>query len=206
MRKLFEECKPELKLKHKVTEVDYSGSEVKVTTEKGVFKGKYIINALPLGILQQEKVTFLPELPAIVKSKLRGMGNGVANKLLISCETPFWGKRKGWINFITKSKDNPYPVGYVLPYKDRHILCVFVSGSYSLELSKMSDEEAIKHFCEFVRKFMKEEVKVRAFKLTRWQEDSHALGSYSYCSVGHDHESFSELMSRPVEGKVWFAG
>lgn len=67
MSKLFEKCKPELKLEHRVTEVDYSGSEVKVTTAKGIFKGKYVINALPLGILQQDKVVFRPELPPLLK-------------------------------------------------------------------------------------------------------------------------------------------
>jgi hypothetical protein len=38
----------------------------------------------------------------------------VANKLLVSFEKPFWGKRTGWLNFITKTQNNKYPVAVVV--------------------------------------------------------------------------------------------
>ena len=28
------------------------------------------------------------------------MGYGIANKIFVSFEEPFWGERLGWINFI----------------------------------------------------------------------------------------------------------
>lgn len=61
-------------------------------------------------------------------SAINAMGNGVADKLFVSFEKPFWGKRKGWLNFITKSSLNRYSVAMILPSKKQHIICVFVSG------------------------------------------------------------------------------
>ena len=56
MSSLFEQCKPELKLGHKVLKVDYSGEGVKVVTNKGTFSGKCVIASLPLGVLQARAV------------------------------------------------------------------------------------------------------------------------------------------------------
>ena len=101
-------------------------------TDHGVFRGEHVIVTLPLGVLQQNKVTFVPELPKDYRGQLENMGNGYANKLFVSFEKPFWGKKKGWLNFITKgAKSNPFPIAAILPAKNRNILCFFIAGSTS---------------------------------------------------------------------------
>lgn len=46
-----------------MTDIDYSGRNVKVTTTKGIFYAKYVISTLPLGILKAGDVNFKPSLP-----------------------------------------------------------------------------------------------------------------------------------------------
>ena len=96
----------------------------------------------------------------------------MVNKIYVSFEKPFWGNRKGYIKFVTKTKSNRYPVAYVMSEKNRHILCVFVSANSSLEISQWSDEKVKADFLQYLRKFqiVKEEIKIRDFRMTRWHQ------------------------------------
>lgn len=84
LKKLFESCKPELKLSHKVLKVDFNEDIVNVITDKGDFRGRRVIASFPLGVLQQKKVEFTPSLPVNYGEKIFKMGSGVANKIFIS--------------------------------------------------------------------------------------------------------------------------
>jgi len=55
-----------------------------------------------LGVLQQEKVKFNPSLPKEYVEAIKDMGNGVANKMFVSFEKPFWKENQKWLNFVTK--------------------------------------------------------------------------------------------------------
>ena len=84
MKHLFDKCKPELKLGHKVLNVDYSGEGVRVVTDKGTFSGKCVLASFPLGVLQSKSVSFIPDLPGIYRTTINNMGSGVANKIYAS--------------------------------------------------------------------------------------------------------------------------
>lgn len=136
------------------------------------------------------------------------MGNGIVNKIYVSFNKPFWGNRKGYINFVTKTKNCRYPCAFVMSEKNKHILCIFVSANPCLEISRMSDEEIKVDFQNFLRKFkiVKEEVKIREFRMTRWHEDEFSLGSYSFIRVGHNQERCSDSLRQPIDGKIWLVG
>ena len=73
------------------------------------------------------------------------MGNGVINKMFVSFTRPFWGKRKGYINFVTKkeNKYNKYPIAFIMEEKNRYILCFFVAANPCREISQWKDEDII---------------------------------------------------------------
>lgn len=135
--------------------IDYNGDIVNVITDKGDFRGRRVIASFPLGVLQQKKVEFTPSLPVNYGEKIFKMGSGVANKIFISFEKPFWGHKKGWLNFITKTKKNMYPIALILPEKTRYILCFFVSANNSIELSQWTDEKVQLDLLTFLEKFIK---------------------------------------------------
>ena len=135
------------------------------------------------------------------------IGNGVANKLFCSFKEPFWGKRKGWINFVLKGKKyNKYPVAFIYPEPKNHILVVFVSGRASIELGQWSDEQIYKDFDEFISLFLDDdEYDLEQVKLTRWHLDEHAFGSYSYYKVGTTKQRYQQLR-QPIQNRFWFIG
>ena len=83
---------------------------------------------------------FDPKLPESYQENLKNIGNGVVNKIYVSFDKPFWGNRKGYINFVTKTKTNRYPVAFIMSEKNRHILCFFVSANPCREISQWKDE------------------------------------------------------------------
>ena len=61
---LFLQCKADLKLNHKVISIDYSQPErMTIVTNQGTFHCKYLLCSLPLGVLKQGSVKFIPYLP-----------------------------------------------------------------------------------------------------------------------------------------------
>ena len=150
---LFDLCRPTLRLGEKVTKIDYFGEMVEITTDKQRYLCKKVIASLPIGILQAGKVNFAPELPQSYQEKLSNIGNGMINKIFVSFERPFWGNRKGYISFVRKTKTNRYPVAFILPEKNRHILCFFVSANACREIINWKDEDIIEDLKSFLKKF-----------------------------------------------------
>ncbi len=203
---LFERCRPKLLLSHRVESIDYVGDMIKVFVNNSVFFCRRVISSIPLGLMLGERVKFVPDLPVEYKAALKGIGNGVANKLFVSFERPFWGRRSGWLNFVTKNRNNKYPVAMILQEKSRNILCVFVSGGASMEIGEWTDKAIVDDFLQFLGRFIKDEIKIRAIKVTRWHLDDHSLGSYSYCRVGEDNKNHAGLLRKAIDNKLWLVG
>ena len=47
---------------------------------------------------------------------------------------------------------------------------------------------------------------IRDLRVTRWNEDPLARGSYSYQAVGTNPEELITTICAPLDDKVWFAG
>lgn len=74
-----------------VTNIDYSGSVVKITTAGGqIYYANKVINTIPLGVLKSGAVTFNPALPAAYQSAIANIGMGVFNKIIVTLNTTFW--------------------------------------------------------------------------------------------------------------------
>ncbi len=86
------------------------------------------------------------------------------------------------------------------------MLCVFISGSASVEVSDLSEEEILKDFVNFASKFhFKKKINAVSCYMTRWNKDPFSLGSYSYIKVGTTKEDIKTLKS-PINNRLWFIG
>ncbi len=74
-----------------VTNIDYSGSEVKITTSNNqVYYAKKVINTIPLGVLKSGSVTFTPALPTDYQTAISSIAMGVFNKVIVTLDGVFW--------------------------------------------------------------------------------------------------------------------
>lgn len=145
---------------------------------------------------------FLPPLPPAHQAAIGKMGNGVANKIIVSFARPFWDESKLWVNLVSKEQ-NRYPVALSM---GGHTLCFFVSGEASKRLSELSDAQIQQDLLAFLKGFRcKEEVEITAILVTRWHKDPHSLGSYSYLPVGATAADIRTLRT-PISERLWLIG
>ncbi len=133
-----------------VQEVDYDSQGVTVKTDNGNFYGKYMISTLPLNVLKNNNVKFVPDLPeskieAIHKAKM-----GVLDKTYFIFPKLFWTKDKDidWLNYIPPLNETGHWIAFLNLYKvnEQNMLLAFNYGDYANNtLEKMpGGEEAIK--------------------------------------------------------------
>jgi polyamine oxidase len=119
---------------------------------------------------------------------------------------PFWDKSKRWINFVSRDRSNRYPVAISMGEEGKHVLCFFVSGDASKELSELPDSTIRADLTKFLRNFSSgEEVVIEEMLVTRWHKDPHSLGSYSYIPIGASVEDLN-TMRKPIAERLWFVG
>jgi monoamine oxidase len=134
------------------------------------------------------------------------MGNGVANKIFATFSRPFWGEQLGWLNFVARTEPNRYPVALILPTSESHMIMIFVSANASREISSWPDEVVKADLETFLSDCVQQKVEVEALMMTRWHQDEHSRGSYSFRKVGQNQPICSKLLRRPIEGKLWLVG
>ena len=125
-------------LNHVVTKIDYSGDRVKIYAGNKVFVAEKAIVTLPLGVLRQNSVEFVPALSEQRKNATKTLGSGVFNKVFVSFETPFWDTTKKTLGFVKKNGKSRYLFARYIPDNGKHILSFFISGSDSIDQMKMT--------------------------------------------------------------------
>lgn len=207
-QKLYKGCEGKILYNTRVVSIDMSSNLIVLQTQNGqVFRTKRVISSIPLGILQRGLIKFIPNLPEPYQQAIMSIGNGFQNKLFVSFKHPFWGGRKGWINFVLKGKKhNKYPVAFIYPTPKNNILLIFVAGKASIELGQWSDQQLFHDVDEFLSLFLDDdEYEIDQVKMTKWHLDEHSFGSYSYYKVGTKKEHYKQLRI-PIQNRFWFVG
>ncbi|MEE8310878.1 MAG: NAD(P)/FAD-dependent oxidoreductase [Candidatus Binatia bacterium] len=145
------------------------------------------ICTLPLGVIQQRRVRFEPELPASKTSALEQLVMGPVTKVLLHFDHPIW---PDWLSLL------PCPQGPVTLYwpvffgslaERPPVLTAYATGPRALRLSTMSDEE-VAAMCtdDLERLFPGNPVRrlLRGFQRVDWAADELACGGYSFVRPG----------------------
>ncbi|KAF9114366.1 putative lysine-specific histone demethylase 1 [Mortierella sp. AM989] len=91
-------------LEHVVDKIEYSESEVKVSTNHGTFTADEVLVTLPLGVLKsQSSSLFSPVLPISKQHAINNLGFGTMFKIFLFFPTCFWPEDKHFINFLPSS-------------------------------------------------------------------------------------------------------
>lgn len=214
-------------LNRKVTKVDYSNSSLRSSKAKRVevslSDGTHIecdlcVVTIPLGVLQSNRITFIPTLPSTKLDAMSRVGMGVLNKVVMQFDRVFWDKHVDWISLdhvdpsanrvdqtvfqhhSTMSVMNCWSV-YRKP-----ILIFFLSGNLATRLEAQTDQEVRIQLVERLRARFGPSVRQPLdVVITRWGADEHSRGSYSYPGLGCRASDFDALAS-PVADSIYFAG
>jgi polyamine oxidase len=130
-----------VRLNTEVVSIDYGKEIIEVSTKNGVFYGRKVLCSLPLGILKNGSVQFQPPLPESKIKAIENMGVGVFNKVQVCFSAPFWDTSKQYLLLVVDDE----PFFRIRAFYDggRYILCAYVSGEASRQLSSLTDTQIV---------------------------------------------------------------
>ena len=130
---------------HKVSAISHDTSGVTITANGKSHQFDVVIVTLPLGVLKQGAVQFIPPLPQEKRKAISRLGMGTLDKVYLLYDRPFWDEDISWI--ITG--ENGLQQGYfnqwlnLYKYLGTPIILAFNGGTPALQLSSLSDNAII---------------------------------------------------------------
>ncbi len=198
---------PDVRLSHVVTEVQWSAEHgVRVVTADAAFTSTKVVVTVPVGVLQSGDIAFTPPLPEPVAGALTRFQMNAFEKVFLQFDQKFWGeglyalRRQGpaakwWHSRYDLTEAHGEPT-----------LLTFAAGPAALTTRNWSDDQIAQSVLTSLREIYGDAVpEPVGVRITRWQDDPFARGSYSFPAVSgkaDDHE----MLATPVAGVLHIAG
>jgi monoamine oxidase len=193
-------------LDHEVRLIDYTGEQVDVLTNHGSYYAYHVLVTVPLGVLQAGKIAFNPSLPRPKREAIRRMRMGVFNKIYLKFDRVFWDESFELLGYMgSADRDWPEIVNFQ-KILGQPVLMAITAGTAGALNETRSDEELVGELMGCLQKMYGAEIpRPIGFQVTRWGQDPHACGSYSYVPVGYK-QGLRRQLGHQVENKIFFAG
>ncbi|MCJ8209338.1 FAD-dependent oxidoreductase [Mucilaginibacter sp. RS28] len=194
-----------------VEQVGLSGPDVILTTQNGgQYKASKVILALPLGVLQNNGITFTPDVPEH-RHAWNLMGFGAIIKVLLVFKTRFWEQVEGadMSHMLFLFSEEKIPTWWTQVPDQSAVLTGWLGGPEAKKLKDTSEDALLKMALQSLgNMFNMGEQALQAQLLSahtiNWTADPYTLGSYAYETVnGHQHHA---VLNNGVDGKLYFAG
>ncbi|MGE3248292.1 MAG: flavin monoamine oxidase family protein, partial [Beijerinckiaceae bacterium] len=193
-----------IRLATPVTEIDWSGAGVRVTTPKGVLTAAKVIITVSVGVLKAGAIRFYPELPKINRDGLSGLEMGASTRAALK----FNGER-----FDLKPNSNlrlRFSERALLSYGcfafDRNIVTCYFGGDHARGIIGMGEKDALQYLLSQFASLAGSKAK-KAYvdgRLNGWWADPLTRGGYSHAKPGQANARFK--LATPVGERIYFAG
>ncbi|KAF2196811.1 putative flavin-containing polyamine oxidase [Delitschia confertaspora ATCC 74209] len=194
-----------------VTDISYSKNGVTVTNSDGsCISAAYAICTFSLGVLQNDAVTFKPELPSWKQTAIHTFQMGTYTKIFMQFNETFWDPNTQFFLYASPTTRGYYPVFQSLSTPDflpnSNILFVTVVEEESYRIESQSDSQTQSEVLAVLRQMFPNTTipEPTAFMYPRWSLEPWVYGSYSNWPVGTTLENHQNL--RANVGRVHFAG
>lgn len=194
-----------------VTNITYSDTGVTILNKDGsCVEADYAINTVSLGVLQNDIITFSPELPDWKQDSIATFAMGTYTKIFYQFNETFWPEDTQFFLYAHPTTRGYYTVWQSLstegffPGSNIIFATLVDEQSYRIE---MQDDETTKQEGLAVLRQMFPNVTIPepvAFTYPRWTETRWSYGSYSNWPTGTTLEMHQNL--RANVGRLYFAG
>lgn len=196
---------PQISYNSIVETIDYSGDQISIITNNGELKADKVIVTVPVKILQNGMINFIPQLP---ENKMEAINN-----------VTVWDGCKAFIEFSEKFYPafigfdvTPETAGQKLYYDasygqntNRHILGLFAVGTATVPYVQLSDTELIDYMLTELDEAFNGQASPNYVKhiFQNWNEEPFANGAYVY-----EYEDWKRVrtLGESVDNKLYFAG
>ncbi|MCP4438852.1 MAG: FAD-dependent oxidoreductase [Aureispira sp.] len=196
----------DIQLNTTVKAIDYSNSSIKVTANGKALNADYVLVSVPLGVLQNNIISFSPSLPTPKLNAIDRIKMGTVNKFILVWPSVFWDKKLQYIGFTPNTKGKFNYFLNVNKYSSNNALMTFAFGDYALATESMTDSEIINEIMTQLRTIYGSDIPEPSSLLrTKWAQQPHTFGAYSFVPVGATSSEF-DYLAEEIENKLFFAG
>ena len=194
-------------------QIQWKKDEVNVVTQQENFSAGKVLVTVPIGVLQSEKIRFLPAIAETIDASKK-LGFGPVIKTLLQFDEAFW-KNKAY----TKGKDLDklsfifskavIPTWWTYHPKHVALLTGWSGGPHADDIKNLSEKEILKKALESLSEIFSVDVtqlqkKLKGWHIANWVNDIYSCGGYSYEVV--NGSAIKQIIKQPIEQTIYFAG
>ncbi len=193
----------------RVDTVGHDATKAWVVTEQGErHEADRVVVTVPLGVLQAATIRFEPELPAAKQSALARMQMSNLEKVILRFEQVFWPDPSdaAWLHIGNERGEFPLIVDFTTDAGAPTLVLMHGGARVREHLDEVDDASLVAEALTLLAALFDVAVPTPlASYVTRWRNDPHARGSYSFPALGQSLDDFDTL-AEPVGERVLFAG
>ena len=196
----------DIRLNTIVTAIRYGAQGVTVATNGGDLTADYVICTVPLGVLKAGNIEFHPALPSQHQQSIRKIPMGHVTKVALQFSEAFWPLNVQYFGFQSAVKGKwPYFMNY-RTFSDQNMLLALSFGTYSSRVEAQPDAAIQAEIMDILSTMFGDEIlQPEQLIVTRWSQDPHTLGAYSFIGSDVRPRDFNRL-AQPVANRLFFAG
>ncbi|MGL4597584.1 MAG: flavin monoamine oxidase family protein [Bacteroidia bacterium] len=197
---------PKIRLNVRVQEINYSGNQIQLTDQNNaVYLADKVIVAVPLTVLRDSDIQFIPALSSERTNAFSRIGMGAGMKVILKFNNRFWPENLGSL----------YGSGPVPEYwatgagrsGSNNMLTAFVHGEKAEQLNNLNNASIINTILSDLDDMYGANTatgNLAASHIMNWYNEPFIRGTYSYPIPGG--AGARELIAAPIDKKLFFAG
>jgi monoamine oxidase len=191
-----------------VTKIDYSGSNVVVTTTNATYTGRTVIVTPSVGVLNSNTITFSPALPPAFSTAIGNLRMGNVYKGVLGFKSDvFSGKAgvpPGAMTYIAPLIPVGQPAGIVNFWQHKMVM-LYADADLATTYENMGADAAAALLAVLETHFPGATAAWDGrFAGTAWTSNTFTRGAYAFVTPGNANARV--LLQAGISSKVWFAG
>jgi len=190
-----------VKFNWQVKKIDTTGTRIAITNQQGSVENvDKVIITVPLTVLRDGDIEFVPALPAAKMTAFSRIGMDAGMKIILQFDQPFWNHK---MSAVIGGSQVPE---FWVPFNTSNILTGFVMGEKAEYLSTQGSNAvniAMQELQQFFGSQMNHVQLVASFVMD-WSTMPFIRGAYSYPMPGTEGQR--PVLAQSVDNKIFFAG
>jgi len=187
-----------------VTEIDWSGPDIRLTTAKGTIRVRHALVTVSTGILAAGDIRFTPDLPDWKHEAIAGLPLGNHNRICLAYDRDVFGPDAS--DGFTAQIGDDEPMSFrIRPFGFDYVVGL-TGGRFADWLERAGQQASIDHVEKQLQAVFGSDITqhVTARIVTAWRGDPWVKGAYSAAQPGRAHQR--EKLAASLDDKLHFAG
>lgn len=196
----------DVRLEHVASHVRWSADGVSVTTDHGVFTAATAVITVPVGVLRSADFTIEPALPGAVANALSRLTMNAFEKVVLRFPVKFWDDDVYAIRQQGPEGRWWHSWYDLTPLHGEPTLLTFAAADAGEAIREWSQGQVVESVLAQLRRLYGDRVaEPISVRITDWQGDPFARGSYAYMTLGSTTADHDDLAT-PIGGVLHLAG